>query len=265
MDPYNFEEEKPPEEENPRGFDFSEDDLLPPPAEELPEPPPAGEPIGEGPLRTRDDEFSDGLVGPDSDLAGMYVQPDKGTDEVRLTIKEGLPPPEPKNYKWLFLGVFLFLVIIGIFTVLFFVHRPVINMRGQREQLPMIQWIKVQLTMSPEMRALQKMDEDVLGFVVTKPRIEVLYFHCYDYYRKFGTYPRDVEDLINEGMVDKEDATDGWGYEFRLATVDGEIEVRSPGPDGEFFDPDDVYYFKDKLHAPSEYEMLEFEDEYSGG
>lgn len=264
MDPYNFDEKEPLAEENPRGFDFHEDDLLPPPPVAEGElPPPLMESSGAVPLKTRDDEFADGLVGPDSDLAGMYVQPDKDTEQHRLTIKDGLPPPEPKSYKWLILGILLFFLIVGTVTALFFVTRPIINMRGETEDLPLIQWVKVQITMSPEMRALQKMDEEVRAFVVTKPRVELLYYHSFEYYRKFGLYPRNVEALVTEGMVTEEDGVDGWGYALRIAVVDGEIEIRSSGVDGNMFTSDDIYFISDRLFAPAEFEQLEFEGEYS--
>ncbi|MBI5155081.1 hypothetical protein HZA57_07575, partial [Candidatus Poribacteria bacterium] len=200
-------------------------------------------------------------AGTDADLASMYVDSDKKRER-GFSIQDGLPPPPPRSFKGLIIG-FLVVIFGGLLgTALLVVKLPYVTLQGKTARAPLLQWIQIQVTMPPEQRTLQALDDKIRGYFITESRIQIVYAAAYEYYRTKGTRPTQIGDLIDGRLLTIEQSDDGWGSSFILEERDGEIEIRSAGADGAMRTQDDVRYFNDQITRPPEFENLEFEQTY---
>jgi len=252
--------------EDPRGFNFEDD--APPPGDPLgasePTPVPGGEPVEADALLDREAAFAAVSESADPDLAKMYVRREPSTDGVRLTIREGAPPPDTSIVRRIAVAAFALIFALVVLATLQLVRRDLVTPQGELVSLPLWRWAVAQVRMPGEQRALQKLSPDERAFVLTRQRIERAWEAASDYALIKGSVPRSVADLVDERMLTQRSSVDGWGAEFAISGSDGRVLVRSAGADGLPRTHDDVTRDDSGLRAPAEFVNMGFEEDPEG-
>jgi len=249
------------EEEDGRGFDFSDDDLAPK------EPAPGAyggvpsQPKSADRLAVGDDQYNvdKAIKGTDDDLAKMYVSGDRTKRRSDgLTINEGLPV-QKKNFTPVIVAIVLLLIFGGLGAFALLGKMSLIDEEGVEGTVSPVEWLQAQFTMSAEQRDLQAMDERERGYLITKRRIYLVHDAAFEYFSTFGRRPANVSEIVREKLLSARDSVDGWLSPFVISVSDSQFEIRSGGTDLTPGNADDIVLYKDKLSKPAEFVNLEIE------
>lgn len=206
------------------------------------------------------DELYAGDDGENADLAAMFIKKEKGeVGTPGLTIHEGAPPREPRNYAPLII-VAMLLAMGGLAVAgLTLVPRTVTTLEGERVRVPLWRYIGMRAAMPPEQRALQRLSDDELAFLLTTRSIERLYRGAEEFLARRGREPDSAGEIVAAGMARSEDLVDGWGGPYQVNPHGRGVEVRSSGRDGIFRNADDVVRTAGGLQVPAEFEAQRIE------
>lgn len=191
-----------------------------------------------------------------SELEAMYVSPQKVKEihENRLTYSV----PESPFYfpwKWFWLGTLGLMVGTVIVLALLRVETQEQDAEGNRIRKSSLSVIWMKLGG----QRLVSDDPDIMAYLKTKERLELVYVIAREYERNHGNFPTSMQKLLDAKVLSADLAKDGWGRELLPVAINRKIVSR--GSDGKADTSDDLSYGPDGLEVPPDYQAYELQKE----
>jgi hypothetical protein len=191
-----------------------------------------------------------------SELEAMYVSPQKVKEihDNRLTYSV----PESPFYfpwKWFWLGTIGLIAATIIVLALLRVDTRELDVEGNpiRKSSLAVIWMKL------GGQRMASDDPDIMAYLGTKERLELVYAIALEYERKYASFPASMQKLLDAKMLSTDLAKDGWGQELLPVAIGRKIVSR--GADGKADTSDDLFYGSEGLKVPDHYQAYELQKE----